>query len=176
MGNDMTNIVAEKLLTKKQIAILDQLNTLDRQGLTLVALKGKGSAAKLSAEVVGELALDDAMVSFVKSKCTNIRPFSVLINSLTNQFVGSDKLTACPTKKAEFFEYYGQVLLWANESKTEKTRVMRLKTLETIGTIITQVRQVSERYHEDQALQAAQAEALQAAQAEALQAAQAVTA
>jgi hypothetical protein len=165
-------ITAEQLLSKKAIAVKNQLNGLDLTGLTLVATQGKGTAAKLAQESVGEVAFKQALNSFIKSGCTNVRPFSVLVNSLTSQFTDSEKLPTCPTRKAEFFEYPGMVSYWVESSKSEKTRAARVKTLTTVKAIVRQVENVSEEWHALKAAEAAQAEAeaaqaLQAAQAEA---------
>ena len=139
-----TTISADKLLTKKQLAILGNLNSLDRKGLTLVALAGRGQAAKLSAGVVSELELSDALESFNRSGCTNVRPFAVLINSMTGQFTDGKALNPCPTRKADFLLYDSTVYAWAAGTENDKTQAQRLKVYETVSEIVQQVRTVSD--------------------------------
>jgi hypothetical protein len=168
-------ITAEQLLSKKSIAIKNQLNSLDAVGLTLVATKGKGQAAKLAGGVVGDLAMANAMAQFKKSNCTNVRPFAVLINSLTSQFTESDSLSPCPTQKAAFRDYPGMVSFWADNAKTEKTKIARRKVLGAVQDIVNVVGEAAQAHYDEQQALKAEAEAAQA-EAEAAQALQAAQA
>lgn len=154
-----TTIDASTLLTRKQNAILSNLNSLDRKGLTLVALAGRGQAAKLSAGVVADLEMSDALDSFERSGCTNVRPFAVLVNSITGQFVDGKTLNPAPTRKADFLAYDSQVYAWASQTENEKTRASRLAVYDRVADVVQSVRTASDAAHEARmaALTAAQA-------------------
>jgi hypothetical protein len=157
-----TTISAAALLTKKQLAILGNLNELDRKGLTLVALAGKGQAAKLSAGVVSDLEMVDALASFQRSGCGNVRPFAVLINSLTGQFTDGKTLAPCPTRKADFLNYGATVYAWAIGTENEKTQAVRLNVSRQVSAIVRQVQAAADAYFAEK--QAAAAATEQAAE------------
>ena len=154
------HITAEQMLTKKAKEIKNQLNSLDKTGLSLIALKGKGQAAKLAADTMGKHAMSAAMLSFEKSGCTNVRPFAVLINSLTGQFTTSDNLDTCPAKRDGFYDYPIQVYAWAQASKTDKTMALRMAIYERVLAVVTEVEAVATAFHAAKA--AAPAEAVAA--------------
>lgn len=118
-------ITLEKILTAKQLSMLNALNALDDKGRTLVAFEGKGTARKLCLEAMRDAAYIAAMTTFVAGGCKDIRPFCALVNSWTSQWVDGKDLPAAPTKRQAFLEYAATVGLWAKLAKTEKTRDRR---------------------------------------------------
>jgi len=139
-----------RLLTKKQVATVNALSSLDMQGLTMVALNGKGASAKLAASFAGDNALDEAFEQFQASGCKNVRPLAVLIMSLTGTFTDTRTLSVCPTRRADFLTYPADVKAWALGTDNEKTQALRLRIHARVNGIVNHARGLIDAFYKAQ--------------------------
>ena len=174
-----TSALLERMLTKQQIAIANDLSSLSMGDLRTVATNGKGASRKLALEFVSSSDLDNSFIQFEKSGCKNVRALSILVRSITGKFTQTDSatgLTACPTNRAGFLEYPADVSIWARSSTNEKTNASRAKLLGIVLGIVARAQSMVNAYYEQAATEQAALEAEQAATEQAaLEAEQAAT-
>ena len=132
------------------MATANALSSLDMQGLTMVALNGKGASARLAASFAGDSALDKAFDQFHASGCKNVRPLAVLVMSLTGTFTDTKTLPVCSTRRADFLAYPADVKGWALSTENEKTHALRLRVFDQVSGIVSRAQSLVDAFYKAQ--------------------------